>query len=135
MPRASWMLAGVLAIACCPLPRTEVATPAPAAIHEVAAPPAPPLAAPTSPPTTLLVSIDGLMPSQVVGADALGLKVPNLRRLAEEGTFATGVRGVVPTLTYPSHTTMLTGTSPAHHGVLMNTPFDPLGLNRGGWSW
>jgi predicted AlkP superfamily pyrophosphatase or phosphodiesterase len=30
---------------------------------------------------------------------------------------------------------MLTGTSPAHHGVLMNTPFDPLGVNRGGWSW
>jgi predicted AlkP superfamily pyrophosphatase or phosphodiesterase len=83
----------------------------------------------------LLLSIDGLMPSQVLRADVLGLKVPNLRRLTVDGAFASGVRGVVPAVTYPSHTTLLTGTSPAHHGVLMNTPFDPLGLNKNGWSW
>jgi predicted AlkP superfamily pyrophosphatase or phosphodiesterase len=83
----------------------------------------------------LLLSIDGLMPQSVFEADALGLALPHLKRLAREGTFATGVRGVVPSLTYPAHTTLLTGTSPAHHGILMNLPFDPMGQNQEGWYW
>jgi predicted AlkP superfamily pyrophosphatase or phosphodiesterase len=83
----------------------------------------------------LLVSIDGLMPRSVLEADSLGLALPHLKRLVREGTFATGVRGVVPSLTYPAHTTLLTGTSPARHGILMNLPFDPMGQNQEGWYW
>lgn len=83
----------------------------------------------------VLISIDGMKPDYVLEADKHGLKIPNLRRLMNEGTFAKGVTGVVPTVTYPSHATMLTGVSPARHGIYSNTPFDPFGVNQGGWYW
>ncbi len=83
----------------------------------------------------LLISIDGLRPGDVLEAGARGLKVPNLRRFVAEGTYATGVVGVLPTVTYPSHTTLITGTAPARHGILNNTTYDPLQINRGGWFW
>jgi predicted AlkP superfamily pyrophosphatase or phosphodiesterase len=86
-------------------------------------------------PAVILVSIDGLKPEYVLEADAHGLKIPNLRRFAREGTYSTGVRGIVPTVTYPSHTTLLTGVSPARHGIYANTTFDPLRKNFGGWYW
>src|SRR5262245_44182113 len=75
------------------------------------------------------------MPDYVLQADARGLKIPNLRRLLKEGAFATGVVGVTPTVTYPSHTTLVTGVSPAKHGITANTPFDPYSKNMGGWYW
>ena len=72
----------------------------------------------------LLISIDGLRPDYVLEADKHGLKVPNLRSIAREGTYATGVRGVLPTATYPSHTAIITGVAPARHGIIANHPFD-----------
>src|SRR5579883_279222 len=83
----------------------------------------------------VLISIDGLKPEYVVQADAHHLRIPNLRRFLQEGSFAEGVRGVVPTVTYPSHTTLITGTSPARHGIYANTTFDPQQKNQGGWYW
>lgn len=83
----------------------------------------------------VLLSIDGLKPEYVIDAEKHGLKIPNLRKLISEGAYATGVVGVTPTVTYPSHTTMLTGVSPARHGIFNNTPFDPFGKNLGGWYW
>lgn len=83
----------------------------------------------------LLISIDGLRPADVIEAEQRGLKLPNLRRFLREGAYATGVTGVVPTVTYPSHTTLVTGTSPATHGIVGNTTFDPLQINAGGWFW
>jgi predicted AlkP superfamily pyrophosphatase or phosphodiesterase len=83
----------------------------------------------------LLVSVDGLKPEAVLDATAHGLKVPNLRALVAVGAHATGVRGVVPTLTYPSHMTLLTGASPARHGIYANTTFDPYDRNDKGWYW
>ena len=83
----------------------------------------------------LMISIDGLRPGDVIEAERRGLKLPNLRRFVKEGAYATGVVGVLPTVTYPSHTTLLTGASPARHGVVSNTTFDPLQINQGGWYW
>ncbi len=83
----------------------------------------------------LLISIDGLRPGDVLEADQRGLKVPNLRRMVKEGVSATGVIGVLPTLTYPSHTTLITGVAPAQHGIVGNTTFDPKQINQGGWYW
>ena len=83
----------------------------------------------------VLISIDGLKPDYVLDADKHGLKIPNLRRLVAEGAHATGVTGVLPTVTYPSHTTMVTGTAPAKHGVIANSPFDPFSKNLNGWYW
>jgi predicted AlkP superfamily pyrophosphatase or phosphodiesterase len=86
-------------------------------------------------PLLVVISIDGLRPDYVTAADAHGAKVPNLRRLMKEGTYADGVTGVVPTVTYPSHTTLVTGVWPAKHGILANTTFDPLQRNYQGWYW
>jgi predicted AlkP superfamily pyrophosphatase or phosphodiesterase len=83
----------------------------------------------------LLISIDGLHPAYILEADRHGLKVPHLRSFTTAGTYAKGVVGVVPTVTYPSHTTLLTGVAPAQHGITSNTTFDPLGTNRDGWFW
>ena len=83
----------------------------------------------------LLISIDGLRPADVLEADARGLQIPALRRFVAEGSYATGVVGVLPTLTYPSHTTLITGTAPATHGIANNTTYDPLQINEGGWYW
>ena len=83
----------------------------------------------------VLISIDGLHPDYVISADKHGLKIPNLRRLLREGTHATGVKGVIPTVTYPSHATLVTGVSPSTHGIYSNTTFDPLQKNQGGWYW
>jgi predicted AlkP superfamily pyrophosphatase or phosphodiesterase len=82
-----------------------------------------------------MVSIDGLRPDYVTAADAHGAKIPNLRRILKEGTYAEGVQGVVPTVTYPSHTTLVTGVWPAKHGIFANTTFDPLQKNFQGWYW
>lgn len=85
--------------------------------------------------SVLLISIDGMRPDYVTQADAHGLKIPNLRRFIAEGTYAEGVTGVTPTITYPSHTTLITGVWPAEHGILGNARFDPLQQNMGGWYW
>jgi predicted AlkP superfamily pyrophosphatase or phosphodiesterase len=92
-----------------------------------------PVAAQAAP--VLFISIDGLRPGDVLDADRRGLKIPNLRRFAKEGGSATGVRGVLPTVTYPSHATLLTGVSPARHGIVGNMTFDPKQINQGGWFW
>ena len=85
--------------------------------------------------TVVMISIDGLRPDYVTAADQHGLKIPNLRRMMAEGAYAQGVTGVVPTVTYPSHTTLITGVSPARHGIYGNTTFDPEMKNGGGWYW
>jgi predicted AlkP superfamily pyrophosphatase or phosphodiesterase len=83
----------------------------------------------------VLISIDGLKPDYVLEADKHKLKIPNLRRMVKEGAYASGVTGVTPTVTYPSHTTLVTGVSPAKHGIITNSPFDPFSKNMGGWNW
>jgi type I phosphodiesterase/nucleotide pyrophosphatase len=86
-------------------------------------------------PLLVVISVDGLRPDYVTAADHHGAKIPNLRRFLKEGTYAEGVEGVVPTVTYPSHTTIVTGVWPAKHGIYGNTVFDPLQKNAQGWYW
>ncbi|PYM84004.1 MAG: alkaline phosphatase family protein [Candidatus Rokuibacteriota bacterium] len=86
-------------------------------------------------PIVLMISVDGLRPDYVTAADTHGLKIPALRRFVTEGAFAEGVEGVIPTVTYPSHTTLITGVWPAKHGILSNTIFDPLRTGQSAWYW
>lgn len=66
-----------------------------------------------------MISLDAL--SQ---ADAQRLfALPNLRELRERGTLCTQVKTVYPTITYPIHTSMLTGCYPQKHGIFHNQPF------------
>ena len=90
---------------------------------------------PASAAPLLLISVDGLRPGDVLEADKRGLKVPTLRRFVAEGAWAEAVTGVLPTLTYPSHTTLITGVAAARHGIVNNLTFDPEGINQGGWYW
>src|SRR5471032_543063 len=85
--------------------------------------------------SVLMISVDGLKPEYVLEADAHGLKIPFLRGMLREGAYARGVTGVWPTVTYPSHTTLLTGLSPAEHGIYNNLEFDPKGTFANAWYW
>ncbi len=57
-------------------------------------------------------------------ADRLN-SLPALRALKEGGVFCKNVQTVYPTLTYPIHTTLLTGCYPDTHGIGHNQPFQP----------
>ncbi|MEY3658518.1 MAG: hypothetical protein RL425_1279, partial [Pseudomonadota bacterium] len=83
----------------------------------------------------LLIAIDGLRPVDVREAKAKNINIPHLKRFMDQGSSATGVKGVLPTVTYPSHATLLTGAAPARHGIVSNTSFDPLQINQTGWFW
>jgi predicted AlkP superfamily pyrophosphatase or phosphodiesterase len=107
--RSGWLIGGALALSA--LPSAALAEP------------------------VLLISIDGLQPADVIEAETRGIDIPNLKRFVKEGSYASGVRGVLPTVTYPSHATLLTGVSPARHGIIGNTSFDPMQINQGGWYW
>lgn len=83
----------------------------------------------------LLISIDGLQPDDVIEAEKREIEIPNLKRFITDGSFAQGVRGVLPSVTYPSHATLITGVSPSRHGIIANNSFDPLQINQAGWYW
>jgi predicted AlkP superfamily pyrophosphatase or phosphodiesterase len=68
----------------------------------------------------VVISVDGLDQRYLRDADKLGLKIPTLRKLIREGEWSQGVEGVVPTVTWPSHTTLITGVPPREHGILGN---------------
>lgn len=86
-------------------------------------------------PHVLMISIDGMKPEYVTQAREHHLKLPVLEEFLTGGTYADGVTGVIPTVTYPSHTTMATGVPPAEQGIYANTLFDPLGQHSGEWYW
>ena len=68
-----------------------------------------------------LISIDGF--SAALAADPT-LRVPALRGLAARGASAAGLRPAFPSVTWPCHTTLITGTAPARHGILGNEVLD-----------
>jgi predicted AlkP superfamily pyrophosphatase or phosphodiesterase len=65
----------------------------------------------------VLISLDGF-PSWAL--EDPYLPVPTLRRLAAQGVVAKGMRPVNPSVTWPNHTSLVTGVTPAKHGVLFN---------------
>lgn len=83
-------------------------------------------------PRVILISVDGLMPSSYTDP-SLAQYTPNLRALAQRGVWADGLIGVLPSVTYPSHTTLITGVQPARHGIYDNRILDPEGRSNGGW--
>lgn len=82
----------------------------------------------------VLVSIDGLRPELYLDPAAHGMRLATLQWMMARGVYAEKVVGVYPSVTYPSHTTMVTGARPDRHGIVSNTVFDPRGLFRN-WYW
>jgi predicted AlkP superfamily pyrophosphatase or phosphodiesterase len=72
-------------------------------------------------PIVILISIDGLA---AYNFDDPLADVPTLRWMAANGARAQGMQTVFPSVTWPTHTTLVTGVSPGRHGVLANSYYD-----------
>jgi predicted AlkP superfamily pyrophosphatase or phosphodiesterase len=84
----------------------------------------------------IMISIDGLVPDYYLEPARLGLKAPNLVKMKLGGAYAEGVEGVFPTVTYPAHTSMITGVRPAVHGIVQNRIFEaPTDPQTREWYW
>ncbi|TCD08272.1 alkaline phosphatase family protein [Pedobacter frigidisoli] len=79
----------------------------------------------------VLISVDGLRPEFYMDQQ---WGMVNVRQAMKNGSYAEGVRGSFPSVTYPSHTTIVSGVLPAKHGIYYNTPVEPLGVS-GKWFW
>ena len=69
----------------------------------------------------VLISLDAVARPD---ADRL-LSLPALSALKEQGVFCKNVKTVYPTLTYPIHTSAITGCYPDRHSIAHNQPFQP----------
>ena len=69
----------------------------------------------------IMVSVDGLAAYYLEDPKA---HMPTLRRMMREGAWSEGLHGSFPSVTWPNHTTLVTGVEPARHGVLGNTYWD-----------
>lgn len=76
-------------------------------------------------PRVVLISVDGLWAGDLGRAESAGLRLPVLDSLRRAGALAEGVVGSFPSVTYPSHTTIVTAVPPARHGVYSNGIFVP----------
>jgi predicted AlkP superfamily pyrophosphatase or phosphodiesterase len=78
-------------------------------------------AAPRHDRCVILISVDGLAGFYL---DDPRADLPTIRRLAKAGVRADGLVCSFPTVTWPNHTTLVTGVPPAKHGVLGNNYLD-----------
>jgi predicted AlkP superfamily pyrophosphatase or phosphodiesterase len=84
----------------------------------------------------VMISIDGLVPDYYSDPERVGVKLPHLQRLVAGGASADGVEGVYPSVTFPSHTTLVTGVLPSRHGIVQNGLFEaPTDAKTGAWYW
>jgi predicted AlkP superfamily pyrophosphatase or phosphodiesterase len=65
----------------------------------------------------VLISLDGFPASALSDPRT---PVPTLQKLARDGALAKALLPVNPVVTWPNHTTMVTGVRPAKHGVMWN---------------
>lgn len=72
----------------------------------------------------VIISVDGL-PAYLLSDPNASL--PTIRGLAKSGAYAEGMIASNPSVTWPNHTSLVTGVRPAKHGVLFNGV-----LERGG---
>lgn len=75
----------------------------------------------------ILITIDGGATYYLTDTNA---SLPTLRRLAAEGATAEGVKVSNPAITWPNHTTLLTGVHPEKHSVLFNGRLSRPGAGR-----
>ena len=69
----------------------------------------------------VLISIDGFRPEfyQDKKFDA-----PLLKKLASKGVSSQGMISIFPSVTYPNHTTLITGVNSEEHGIYSNKKFN-----------
>lgn len=75
----------------------------------------------------VLITIDGFPATSFT--DPLS-PIPTIRRLAAEGVAGDGMRPSNPSVTWPNHTTLITGLRPAKHSVLFNGVLERPGVGQ-----
>jgi len=78
-------------------------------------------AAPAGDRLVVMISVDGLAHYYFDDPKA---EMPTIRQLAAEGARAKMMRCSMPTVTWPNHTTLVTGVNPGRHGVIGNSYLD-----------
>jgi predicted AlkP superfamily pyrophosphatase or phosphodiesterase len=78
----------------------------------------------------VLISIDGLRPEFYLDE---AYPAPTLRALVAAGSHARAAMPPFPSVTYPGHTTIVTGVRPARHGVPFNVTWSPAAGSSGRW--
>jgi len=68
----------------------------------------------------------------IISFDAVGRKdlaylrtLPNFKAFFEKGALCEHVKSVYPSITYPAHTSVITGRMPKNHGIINNTRLQP----------
>jgi len=80
----------------------------------------------------IVISWDGFRPEFLTSEK---FKTPNAGKLMNTGAYSLDLEPINPTLTYPNHTTMVTGVPASVHGILSNTVYDFDKGPRGFWYW
>lgn len=81
----------------------------------------------------IVLSVDGF-PAHYISDPKYHVYFPKLANLFQ--TYGVSeIKTVNPSVTYPAHTSMVTGLDPAEHGIYNNTLSDPFEKNDGGWMW
>lgn len=78
----------------------------------------------------IIVSFDGL---STLDFDYIN-KLPNFKDFIKDSSYCKNVYSVYPSLTYPAHTSIVTGKYPNNHGVINNT-FLQLNTTSPDWYW
>ena len=77
----------------------------------------------------------------VLSLDAVGARdfeflkeQPNIKKILEDASYSTEVSSVYPSITYPAHTSIVTGHYPNVHGIVNNTKLQPR-MEKPDWFW
>ncbi|MDM1398003.1 alkaline phosphatase family protein [Myroides odoratimimus] len=82
-------------------------------------------------PHIVLITIDGFRPDFYL-EEQWGMHT--VRELMKNGVADKAVTPIFPSVTYPDHTTIITGELPAQHGIVYNNIFDPATGSQK-WYW
>jgi predicted AlkP superfamily pyrophosphatase or phosphodiesterase len=77
--------------------------------------------APDTAPIVILISVDGLA---AYNFDYPRADLPTIRWMAAQGARAERMESSFPTVTWPTHTSLVTGVRPGRHGVIANSYYD-----------
>jgi len=75
----------------------------------------------------VLISVDGLSASYLSDPRA---DMKHLRKIAATGATAKGMQTIFPSVTWPAHTSIITGVTPARHGVIGNAVWNRRANNQ-----
>ena len=61
--------------------------------------------------------------------------LPHFSSILKESSYSKEVETIYPSLTYPAHTSIVTGMNPKNHGVINNIKVQPNRCNSSDWFW